>query len=39
MIGGMFAVAVLASVIPGAFQGETASFAFAYAVSARSPSC
>ena len=31
MIGGMFAVAVLASVIPGAFQGETASFAIAYA--------
>jgi low temperature requirement protein LtrA len=30
MIAGMFAVAVLASVIPGAFHGETASFAFAY---------
>ena len=31
MIAGMFAVAVLASVIPDAFHGETASFALAYA--------
>ena len=31
MIVGMFMVAVLASVIPGAFHGETASFALAYA--------
>ncbi len=31
MIGGMFAVAVLASVIPDAFHGQTASFAVAYA--------
>jgi low temperature requirement protein LtrA len=31
MIAGMFGVAVLASVIPDAFQGETASFALAYA--------
>ena len=31
MILGMFMVAVLASVIPGAFHGETASFALAYA--------
>ncbi len=31
MIAGMFAVAVLASVIPEAFHGETASFALAYA--------
>jgi low temperature requirement protein LtrA len=31
MIVGMFVVAVLASVIPGAFHGETASFALAYA--------
>jgi low temperature requirement protein LtrA len=30
MIAGMFMVAVLASVIPGAFHGETASFALAY---------
>jgi low temperature requirement protein LtrA len=29
MIAGMFAVAVLASVIPDAFHGETASFALA----------
>lgn len=32
MIAGMFAVAVLASVIPDAFHGETASFALAYAL-------
>jgi low temperature requirement protein LtrA len=31
MIAGMFAVAVLASVIPDAFHGETVSFALAYA--------
>jgi low temperature requirement protein LtrA len=31
MIAGMFGVAALASVIPGAFHGETASFAIAYA--------
>jgi low temperature requirement protein LtrA len=31
MLTGMFAVAVLASVIPDAFHGETASFAVAYA--------
>ena len=31
MIAGMFAVAVLASVIPDAFHGETARFALAYA--------
>jgi low temperature requirement protein LtrA len=31
MIAGMFVVAVLASVIPDAFHGETASFALAYA--------
>ena len=31
MIAGMFAVAVLASVIPDAFHGATASFALAYA--------
>ena len=31
MLAGMFAVAVLASVIPDAFHGETASFALAYA--------
>ena len=31
MIAGMFTVAVLASVIPDAFHGETASFALAYA--------
>jgi low temperature requirement protein LtrA len=31
MLAGMFAVAVLASVIPDAFHGETASFAIAYA--------
>jgi low temperature requirement protein LtrA len=31
MITGMFAVAVLASVVPGAFHGETARFALAYA--------
>jgi low temperature requirement protein LtrA len=31
MIAGMFAVAVLASVVPDAFHGETASFAIAYA--------
>jgi low temperature requirement protein LtrA len=31
MIAGMFAVAVLASVIPDAFRGETVSFALAYA--------
>jgi low temperature requirement protein LtrA len=31
MIGGMFAVAVLASVIPDAFHGETVSFAVTYA--------
>jgi low temperature requirement protein LtrA len=31
MIAGMFAVAALASVIPDAFHGETASFAVAYA--------
>ena len=31
MIAGMFAVAVLASVIPDAFHGDTASFALAYA--------
>jgi low temperature requirement protein LtrA len=31
MIGGMFGVAVLASVIPEGFEGETAGFALAYA--------
>ena len=31
MLAGMFAVAILASVIPDAFHGETASFALAYA--------